>query len=317
MRWGYYRVDFEPAGKDHHTRGGSYDTARKIAKAKSIFNIAPPSTLTYGFIGIKGKGGAMASSTGEVISVDQLLAVYQPEVIRYLFASTRPIKEFSISFDIDVLKIYDDYDRCELQYFKSAHHNTSPAIEKNRRVYELSQVGAASPASSTLPVQIPFRHLCNLMQISEGNIDIALRIYEKSTHIELSSEAKDTLAVRAACAWHWVTQYAPERFRFRLLSAEEAAPPMQLDDSTAGALAAFRDRLHPRISETEIRSMIQEIVEAYNISAKALFKSLYTLLFAKPYGPQLSSFIMLAGVMRIQKILEKRLGESTISTPRP
>ena len=32
MRWAYQRVDFEPAGKDHHTEGGSFDTGRLIVK---------------------------------------------------------------------------------------------------------------------------------------------------------------------------------------------------------------------------------------------------------------------------------------------
>ena len=34
------------------------------------------------------------------------------EVARFMFAGTRPNTEFSISFDLDVLKIYEDYDKC-------------------------------------------------------------------------------------------------------------------------------------------------------------------------------------------------------------
>jgi lysyl-tRNA synthetase class I len=32
MRWEYEKVDFEPAGKDHHSQGGSFDTAKHVCK---------------------------------------------------------------------------------------------------------------------------------------------------------------------------------------------------------------------------------------------------------------------------------------------
>lgn len=32
MRWAHFKVDFEPAGKDHLAAGGSYDTGREIVE---------------------------------------------------------------------------------------------------------------------------------------------------------------------------------------------------------------------------------------------------------------------------------------------
>ena len=32
MRWAHEQVDFEPAGKDHHSEGGSFDTAERIVR---------------------------------------------------------------------------------------------------------------------------------------------------------------------------------------------------------------------------------------------------------------------------------------------
>ena len=72
-----------------------------------------PVTFPYDFLSIKGRGGKISSSSGEVVSLREMLEIYQPEVVRYLFASTRPNTEFAISFDLDVIKIYEDYDRCE------------------------------------------------------------------------------------------------------------------------------------------------------------------------------------------------------------
>ncbi|MCL2412124.1 MAG: lysine--tRNA ligase, partial [Treponema sp.] len=60
MRWGYEKVDFEPAGKDHHSHGGSFDTARLVSK--EVYDWNAPITFRYDFIGTKGLPGKMSSS---------------------------------------------------------------------------------------------------------------------------------------------------------------------------------------------------------------------------------------------------------------
>ena len=75
MRWSVEQVDFEPAGKDHHSAGGSFDTARTIAE--EVYDFQAPVTFKYDNIGIKGRGGKISSSTGDVLSVADVLEVYQ------------------------------------------------------------------------------------------------------------------------------------------------------------------------------------------------------------------------------------------------
>jgi lysyl-tRNA synthetase, class I len=115
MRWSYEKVDFEPGGKDHSTVGGSYDTGKEIVK---IFDWTAPVYYQYDFVGIKGGDGKISSSKGDVITLQDCLDIYEPEIVRYLFTSTRPNAEFSISFDIDVIKIYEDFDKCERIHYK-------------------------------------------------------------------------------------------------------------------------------------------------------------------------------------------------------
>ena len=107
MRWSYERVDFEPAGKDHHSAGGSFDTAEPISRI--VYDNEPPITFSYGDVGIKGGTGRISSSSGNVITIEEVLSVYQPEVVRFLYTGTKPNAEFDVSFDLDVIKIYEDY----------------------------------------------------------------------------------------------------------------------------------------------------------------------------------------------------------------
>ena len=117
MRWHYEQVSFEPGGKDHSSPGSSYETGKQILPA--IWGNIPPTYQVYEWIGIKGLGGKMSSSKGKLILPRDAMEIYEPEIIKWLFAGTRPNREFSIGFDLDVLKIYEDFDKCVIQLHKA------------------------------------------------------------------------------------------------------------------------------------------------------------------------------------------------------
>lgn len=297
MRWLEEAVDFEPAGKDHHSEGGSFDTARHISK--EIYQWDAPVTFQYDFISIKGRGGKMSSSSGEVISLRDVLEVYQPEVLRYLFAGTRPNSEFAISFDLDVIKIYEDYDRCERIYFDQETVNAK-RTEKEKRIYELSQV---AEVPSTLPVQIPFRHLCNLLLIHDGGIDEALQAMPGYT--ELSTDLVERGRQRAACAWNWIQEFAPEDFRFSVVDPESDAPE-ELSDNERAAVVALAELVRNGfgdMTEKDVQNAIYEIARDAGIEPKSFFPVLYRVLVGKEKGPRLGGFLITLGSERVAKIL--------------
>ncbi|MCL2705089.1 MAG: lysine--tRNA ligase [Spirochaetaceae bacterium] len=295
MRWAYEKVDFEPAGKDHHSEGGSFDTAKNIAK--EVYGYEPPVSFQYDFLGIKGRGGKISSSSGEVISLQDVLDIYEPEIVRYMFAGTRPNSEFAISFDLDVIKIYEDYDKCERIYFGKEAINDKKA-EKEKRIYELSQV---SVIPSEMPYQILFRHLCNLLQIHSGNIDTLLT--EEFSSINEAQKKK--LVARAQCAWRWITNFAPEDFKFTLKSASDSA--IAVDENSAKILKALSNEIRKLESHTEISlaEAIYKIAQDNGADPKDIFKLVYTVLIGKEKGPRLAGFIITAGKNKILPLLEK------------
>lgn len=302
MRWSVEGVDFEPAGKDHHSEGGSFDTAQHIVR--EAYGGTPPVTFQYDFISIKGRGGKMSSSSGEVISLRDVLEVYQPEIVRYLFAGTRPNTEFAISFDLDVIKIYEDYDRCERIFFGQETVNEKRA-EKERRIYELSQVGQP-PA--TLPAQVPFRHLCNMLLIHDGNVEHALA--EMPGVAEFDTELLRRARERASCAWRWVQEFAPDEFRFRVV--DPATDPIQ---DVAPAERAAIEELHSVVqrelatmTEKDMQDRIYDIARTHELEPKAFFSVLYRVLVQAEKGPRLGGFIKTLGAERVGAILERYRG---------
>ena len=328
MRWEFEKVDFEPAGKDHHSPGGSFDTAKHVCR--DIYNWDAPVTFRYDFIGTKGLPGKMSSSSGNVITLDDVLNVYTPDVARFLFAGTRPNTEFTISFDLDVIKIYEDYDRTERIAWKMENAKDETAYQKEKRIYELSQVNEfrleadasceAKASCGEMPYQVPFRHLCNLIQIADGDIEKTLADISDGEFAangkKLSQKQLETLKARALCAKYWVENCAPEDFRFRLLPenisgasrAGDGNTAQILSDTEKNAVRILREDVICKIDmftdDKICASAIYAAAEKAGVDGKTLFRAAYQALIGKDQGPRLASFLRTINKERLLSILK-------------
>mgnify|MGYP006296219165 FL=1 len=241
----------------------------------------------------------MSSSSGEVISLRDVLEVYQPEVLRYLFAGTRPNSEFAISFDLDVIKIYEDYDKCERIYFGQEQVNEKRAA-KERRIYELSQVFEPPVA---VPAQIPFRHLCNLLLIHDGAVEPALQ--DMPGYENFDDDLRQRARHRAACAWNWVQTFAPEDFRFSVVDPKNTEP-VKISEPERRAVIALRGLVQSGIagmSDKDVQNAIYDIAREQEIEPKDLFVILYRILVGQDKGPRLGGFLKTLGGPRVDAIL--------------
>ncbi len=293
MRWVYEGVDFEPAGKDHHSQGGSFDTSKQVVE---LFGGHAPVSFQYDFISIKGRGGKISSSSGEVISLGDVLEVYTPEITRYLFASTRPNTEFAISFDLDVLKIYEDYDNCERRYFGLLPCNEKK-LAMERRVYELSQVG---DIPTTPGYQIPFRHLCNLLQIHSGDIDKVI-----STLPDIQPDQVDRLKARCLCAWNWITTFSPEDFRFAVATADSPLVELSADEQKVVKVLACKVATWDGEDEKDLSQRIYDAAAEAEVETTVLFTAVYRILINKEKGPKLAGFMKTIGKDKVLSLLER------------
>jgi lysyl-tRNA synthetase class 1 len=239
----------------------------------------------------------MSSSSGEVIDLRDVLKVYTPELTRYLFAGTRPNTEFTISFDLDVIKIYEDYDKTERIAWKAEAARDEAAYRKERRIYELSQV---DKVPEMMPCQIPFRHLCNLIQIADGDIDRAIAGLKNRP----AEGQMDALRARAERAKYWVENCAPEEFCFRLrgpgetaaLSGAEAAAVRELRDGVIAAIDRYAD-------DKSCAEAIYRVAENRGMEGKDLFRAGYQALIGKDQGPRLANFLRSVDRERLLAIL--------------
>jgi len=271
MRWKYEGVNFEPGGIDHSVHGGSFTTAKEIVK--EIFNGEVPIYQFYDWVKIKG-GKEFSSSTGNVTTVNDALEVYEPEILRYLFVGTKPKTGFQISFDNDVIKIYEDYDTLEKKYYDKK------ADAREKRIYELSRL----KISEKRPEKVSFRHLVSLVQIGKLG--------------GLNKESK----IRAEKVKNWVEKYADEDMKFKVQDKVN----IKLNKKEKQALIQLKEVLKKKKhTEENLFNEFYKICETLDIKNTEFFDAAYRVMINKKKGPRLAALILNVGQDKIIKLLGK------------
>jgi len=272
MRWKYEDVDFEPGGIDHSVYGGSYTTAKEIVK--KIYNQEPPIYQFYDWIKIKG-GKVFSSSKGNATTISDVLEIYEPEVLRYLFVGTKPKSGFEISFDNDVIKIYEDFDILETKYYEKK------ANPKEKREYEMCLL---SKPTKTKPKRESFRHLVTLVQINKIN--------------DLNKVSK----ARAEKVKNWIEKYADETMKFKI----QKKITLKLDKPEKNILKDLKEILKQKeYSEEELFNEFYHLIKRHKIKNSEFFNLLYKIILNKNKGPRLASLILAIGKDKIIKLLEQ------------
>ena len=265
-RWARIPVTVEPFGKDHATRGGSYDSGARICK--EVFQSPPPFPVTYEWIAFTGQGD-MSKSKGNVLSVHRMLEVVPPEVLRYLVVKTRPMRSINFDPGLPLLSLVDEFD---------------DAASKARDPRAL----ALSGADQFKPIGVPFRHLVNVVQMADFDLDQAIVILRRNGYaIEDEAAVKD----RAGYAMRWIREFAPEETRF---SVQRSLPDAARDlgSKERDALRRLADRLEPGHGGEAIHALVYDVAKEAGLEkTTAAFEAIYRAFLGRTRGPRAGWFL--------------------------
>ena len=308
MRWRHEEVSFEPGGKDHSSAGGSFDTAREIVA--EVYDGWAPEYVAYDFVRIKGQGGKISSSSGDVLTVSDCLEIYEPEMLRWIFAVVRPSAEFQISFDLDVIKLYEDYDRS----VRVAHQPDDGGKKDRkramaRRTLQLSSLDHRRiTGGGPVPFVPPFRGLSMILQVYDGDMRRSLAYYEERGEIT-DGAGRERFAVRAKCVWNWIEQFAPDDFRYRIRK-EPVIRALEGDPrEVIGRLVSVLEA-SPNIGESELIEHLKQICDGTSLEPKTFFPYAYDLILDRAKGPKLSTLVTTMGADRALPLLRGGLGQN-------
>ncbi|MGB3682118.1 MAG: lysine--tRNA ligase [Rubrobacteraceae bacterium] len=267
-RWKALGVTFEPFGKDHTSRGGSTDTADKMAR--EVFDYPVPGRYEYEWIQLKGKG-AMSSSKGIVLLPKDLLRIMPPDALRMLVLGRDPARALDLDLTEGFPRFMDEY----------------RGREENALV--------------------PFAHLATISQVVDGNVDKASHVLEEGGYRNDTSD-KETLVKYLAYAQNWVESWAPDSYQIKLLSlpdAKEAAK--SLDQQQLDYLDEVGYRLNNLVSvgfsqnEEVIQSVLYDTSKEMGLSPRKAFAAVYTVLIGRKNGPKAGAYIAQRSTMLVVK----------------
>jgi lysyl-tRNA synthetase, class I len=251
-RWKALGATFEPFGKDHTSRGGSTETADRMAR--EVFDYPVPGRYEYEWISIKGKG-AMSSSKGIVLLPKDLLRIMPPDALRKMMLGRDPARAIELDLEAGFPRFMDEY-RSE----------------------------AGEPF-------VPFTHLVTVAQTVGDDVDTAAEMLRRGGYGEVA-EDKDKLAQDLRYARNWATQWAPESMRLGLLDVEasrEAAAG--LDDEQRAYLHEVSEKLGPEMDGEAVQDVLYSTAIGRGLKPKRAFAAVYTVLLGKKSGPKAGPFI--------------------------
>jgi len=276
-RWWLLGVQAEPFGRDHATKGGSYDTG--AALVRKIFNVEPPIPIPYDFINRVGETKKMSKSAGNSIAISELAQVLPPEVIRFFTLRYSPDKQLFFSEVDGVIKLIDEF--AELL----AKINKTPEDEQLLRI---CTAGVESIVSS-----IPFSHLVASYQAGLKDVDKTLSIIARTEYAGAVQAESATIKAELIFIDEWLKRWAPEEVKFEL----QANPDFSiLSDSQKQYLTQLAGKIEsaPLDAGGEwFHKVIYDFKDRTDMQPKELFTTLYQVLIGKDSGPRAGWFLSL------------------------
>jgi lysyl-tRNA synthetase class 1 len=280
-RWARIPVTVEPFGKDHATRGGSYDTGARICR--EVFGAEPPFPVTYEWISFKGLGD-MSKSKGNVLSVHRMLEVLPPEVLRYLVVKTRPMRSINFDPGLPLLSLVDEFD-------------DAAAAGRDPRALDLAGAGQFTP------IGVPFKHLVNVVQMADFDLDQAIVILRRNGY---PVDDPAALVERAGYAVRWLEEFAPPEVRFAVQRTLPAAA-RDLSPAQRRFLGRLAGALQPEMTGEAIHALIYDLAKQSGLEkATAAFEAIYTVFLGQPKGPRAGWFLAFLE----REFAVRRLGEA-------
>jgi lysyl-tRNA synthetase class 1 len=271
-QWQVLGVDFEPFGKDHAE--GSWPSGTDIAE--TVLGIEPPVPMTYEWFTLNGE--PLSSSSGNVVTVDEVLALLEPEVIRYFFLrNPKKAKDFDVS-RLD--QLVDEFDRFERVYFGEADDETLAPIAERAYPFVVDRVREDR-------VRIPYTFAAVLGMTDDP--ELRERMARNEGHItdDTPEWAVEEALARVEKARAWAERMDNE-YNYRL---QAELPDTDFDSATEAALDDLADFVAAGHAGEEIQGQMYELPDEHGLETADFFGAGYRLFFDADSGPRLGEFL--------------------------
>lgn len=284
----------EGGGMDHHTRGGSWDSA--VGIFRDIFNKEPPISYKWGFVLFNGK--KYSKSKGIGMGVTDLIKLVPPSVLAY--ALVRPDLEENRDINPSgesLLRLIDEYQGAAamLQGMQSA-----PAQGGVEGV-EGGSEGADAGADGAMPeLSRAERKKALAYQLVSGKPPWGVQFSDLLIYHVLYRNWDDV----AARAGHvadvmFLAPYAENWEKAGMVPAQYNFSFTPSRPRTEAGRVFF-NRLSGSLSALDIHNLAFTVARENNAKPGEFFSEIYSTIISKPAGPKLGKLIEAIGAEKVK-----------------
>lgn len=279
-RWKIYGVNIEGFGREHATKGGSYDTGSVIAK--EVFGIDPPYPVPYETINLKGETKKMSSSLGNLITLKESLQFIPAEILRYFTFKSRPEKQLLFDPGMGLYVLMDEYAKTESETINGGE-------PEFKRAWQIANLSGNEHVIST----VPFSHMVTAYQSTRGDVELIKQILTRSGHERAVETQLESIEREIKYIAVWLDKYAPDNIKFDL---QDNLPALDLSDNQKKFLELLSIKLEDSDMKPEvIHSAVYDSSLETQIKPAEAFKLIYRLFLDRDQGPKVGFFLSSLG----------------------
>jgi lysyl-tRNA synthetase class 1 len=305
MRWAYEGVTFEAGGVDHSSPGSSFTVGTDLVA--KVFGGLAPLYEGYSFVGTR-EGAKMSGSAGGVPTPSDALEIIEAPILRWLYARKRPRQAFTIAFDQEVVRLYDEWDSTGARV---AGGSASPS---QQAAYLRSVATAGGPLEAT-PRPFSFGTLAAIQDVTSCNDEQTLRIVRQLAPDDPVGSL-DELLPRLERARAWVAGHMPAEERTKVREAPDGDLLTSLSPPERQSLARLCDQMAENWDLPRLTRLVYGIpklqaglalddppTDEVKASQRAFFALVYNLLVGKDTGPRLPTLLLSIGAERARALI--------------
>ncbi len=277
-RWWLLHVLAEPFGRDHATKGGSWDTGVQIMH--DVYQGDSPYPVPYDFINMAGDTKKMSASKGTGLDAEEGATIMPPEVVRYFILRAAPGKRLYFDPINGVVQLMDEF----------AALAAKPEAEQTDSEKQLLYICTYGQKDKTVS-RVPFSHLVASYQASLRDADKTLEVIKRTEHSQAAQEDADIIRRELTFIDAWLDKRAPEDVKFALAETVNAA---DLTDQERAFLMALGEKVAQAPVDADgawFHDAIYEFKESMGLVPKEMFTILYRILIGKTSGPRAGWFL--------------------------
>lgn len=276
-RWWLQQVSVEPSGRDHMTKGGSYDTGMQIVR--EVYGGEPPYPVAYDFINMVGDTKKMSASKGTGLDAVEGATIMPPEVVRYFILRAAPLKRLYFDPINGLVQLMDEF---------AAFAAKPDKTESEQQLWHICTRGNNDHRSVS---RVPFSHLVASYQASLKDPERTLELIKRTEHAAVAEAEADIIKAELQFIDSWLEKRAPEDVKFALLEHVNAD---DFTDPEKTFLKAMGEKVKAAPADADgsyFHERIYELKGELDMAPKELFSTLYRALIGKTSGPRAGWFL--------------------------